>query len=170
MIDLPPFERRGDTAPRLAPLKSARSGFSTNLVLFALCAGVAGYFGWPLIKAYVGPDAFPQQNASGHIEPYDAFGFRGDPKRVQRWSDGQTPQQRGYSEYYPREGRQAPAAPYRMDRRPGTEDGDREAPPIAGRRAPETTGRGRPGGCWDTVQRRMVDPSFCDRAERAGRR
>jgi hypothetical protein len=169
MIDLPPFERRGDTSPWPKPTKPARSGFNTNLLLYAACAAVAFFVIWPWMKTKF-PDSFPQASNHSGIEPYDAFGFKGDPNRVQRWSDGQTPQQRGYSEYYPRDGRQAPAAPYRMDRRPGTEDGDREASPMAGRREPETTGRGRPGGCWDKQERRMVDPSFCDRAERAGRR
>jgi hypothetical protein len=158
---IPPF----NPTPRPpAPPSRSGSGFNTNLVLYAACAAVAFFVIWPWMKTKF-PDSFPQASNHSGIEPYDYFGFKGDPNRVQRWSDGQTPQQRGYSEFYPRDGRQAPAAPYRMDRRPA-EEGDRETPPMAGRRDPETSGRGRPGGCWDRVERRMVDDSFCARGRR----
>jgi hypothetical protein len=157
--------RWGALMMHLPPLKPPTS-FNGNMLLFVGCCAVAGFVGWPIIKGMM-PGSFPQEQ---HGKPaFDQWGFTGDQKRVQRWSDGETPQQRGYSEYYPRDGRQAPAAPYRMDRHPGGE-GDRDAPPMAGRQSPETTGRGRPAGCWDTRERRMVDPSFCDRAERGGRR
>jgi hypothetical protein len=159
MIDLPPFERPGASRP--AP-RSA-SGFNTNFLLYAACAAVAFFVIWPWMKTKF-PDSFPQASNHSGIEPYDAFGFKGDPNRVQRWSDGQTSQQRGYSEFYPRDGRQAPAAPYRMDRRPA--EGDTVGPPMAQRQSPETTGRGRPGRCWDKVERRMVDDSFCARGRR----
>jgi hypothetical protein len=137
-----------------------------GMLLFAGCAIVAGFVGWPVIKGMF-PDSFPQEQ---HGKPaYDEYGWTGDPNRVQRWSDGQTPQQRGYSDHYPQNGRQLPPVPYRMDRRP--EDGDREAPPMAQRREPETFGQApqRQRRCLDTVERRFVDPSFCDRAERRRR-
>jgi hypothetical protein len=64
--------------------------------------------------------------------------------------------------------RQGPAAPYTMRRRGEDGEGDRVAPPMALRRAPETYGSARGGQrmCLDTRTQRPVDPALCERESR----
>jgi hypothetical protein len=132
-------------------------GFGNGLVVYTLCAAVAAYIGWPLIKRAL-PDSFPMENHGG-IEPYDAFGWRGDPGRVDRWKNADQGGPRSFSQYYPGPRTQRPERGYEVARRPGIEAGDYAAPMPR-----DTQGR---SGCWVTVERRVVDPSFC---ERPGRR
>lgn len=143
--------------PPSRPPSASSSGFSSGLVVFALCAAIAGFVGWPLIKGAF-PDSFPMENRGG-MESYDAFGWRGDPGRFDRWKNADQGGPRGFSQYYPGSRMERPERGYEVARRSGIEEGDRAAPmPRDSLRRP---------GCWDRVERRMVDPSLC---ERPGRR
>lgn len=142
------------------------SSFSGNLLLYAGCCAVAAYIGWPWIKATFMPDMRPysesgayggNRNHTGFDPPFDPFGFRGDGGP------------RGYSDYFPgprtRQGRPVPLPPgaYVEDNRHPPEEGDR-AERLS---PPQTSGAGgHKRACWDTLERRAVDPSFCERGRR----
>jgi hypothetical protein len=146
------------------------SNFGGQMLLFAGCCGLA-YLAWPTVKGMF-PDSFPLEQQAGR-ERFDQYGYTGDPNRMQRWQQGR---QGGYSDFFPgprmpRPDRQqeqegpAPPCEYAEGPRRGVEEGDFAAPPGT-----------MPGGlnafgqserrCYDTVRRRFVDPSFCERADR----
>jgi hypothetical protein len=150
-------------SPQKQPAPPAKSGFNTGILLYIACAAVAGLIGWPYIKGWF-PDSFPRASNHSGIEPYDYFGFKGDPGRFDRARQAQQSGQRTYSPYFPSEGRQMPAAPYTIDRRPGG-DGDTIAPSMARRPEPETYGSGGGRRCIDTYTGRPADPALCDRGE-----
>jgi hypothetical protein len=108
----------------------------------------------------------PQQQRGE--QRYDAYGYTGAPGRFDRWKNADRGGAREYSPYFPHDGGQGPAAPYTMYRRGEDGEGDRVAPPMALRRAPETYGSARGGQrmCLDTRTQHPVDPALCERESR----
>jgi hypothetical protein len=147
------------------PSPKPPSGFNTGLLLYGACALVALFIGWPYIRDHF-PGSFPSERPGNHsgIEPFDAFGWRGDPGRFDRWKTAEQGGRREYSEHFPRDAGRPDAGTYTMHRRGEDGEGDYAAPLP---RRPETSGYGsRRPTCWDTVERRAVDPSLCERGRR----
>lgn len=73
------------------------SSFGGQLVVFAMCCGLA-VLAWPIIKGAF-PDSFPAENHGA--EPFDEYGYKGDPGRFDRWKNAGQGGQREFSPYFP---------------------------------------------------------------------
>jgi hypothetical protein len=151
-----------------------KNSFGTGLLMFAGCA-VAAYLMWPTIQRHFGPDPTPytesgeygastgRRNHTG-VEPYGGDGHGG-----------------GYSDFYPGPRQERPAGSpvarrqnLRLDPSQMDDIEDRRGEPRGGRpswgeaRADEAPGgaRGSGAACWDRVEHRQVDLSFCERGRR----
>jgi hypothetical protein len=133
---------------RDTPESDQSSGFGSGLLLYAACAAVAVFVGWPIIKGAF-PDSFPVENRGG-ATTYDEYGYTGDPGRFDRWRNADRGGPREYSPYFPGPRTQQPQGPGAgfevASRQRGVEQGDYAASPGSVRRAPETYGSARSPG------------------------
>jgi hypothetical protein len=111
-------------------LTGGASGFSAGTLLYLGCIAVTLFFIWPYIRDGLGGDD-PMHGPNS----YDAYGYRGDPGRFDRWSQGG---QGGYSEYFPGPRTRRPDGPGGgfdiAGRRGGMEEGDDDAQDAWSRR------------------------------------
>jgi hypothetical protein len=83
---------------RDTPKSDKSSDFGSGLLLYAACAAVAAFVGWPIIKGGF-PDSFPAE--SGGAARYDEYGYTGDPGRFDRWRNADRGGPREHSTYFP---------------------------------------------------------------------
>jgi hypothetical protein len=129
---------------RDTPESDKSSGFGSGLLLYAACAAIAVFVGWPIIKG-VFPDSFPAEK--GGAPRYDEYGYTGDPGRFDRWRNADQGGLREYSPFFPglrTQQPQGPGAGFEMARHQrGVEEGGDAASPGSFRRTPETFGSAR---------------------------